>query len=78
MRSKSTEKAELLCEASGVKLGQLLTINYNWSELNIYSDSTYDLLPSFLREEPIKARHIEIEPDDIDVKDNAVFVWEIE
>lgn len=30
------KKAELLCEAFGIKLGQLLTIDYNWGELNIF------------------------------------------
>lgn len=27
------EKAQILCEASGVELGQLLTIDYNWGEV---------------------------------------------
>lgn len=35
------EKAEILCEASGVKLGELLTIDYNWGELNIISHTDY-------------------------------------
>lgn len=32
-------KAEVLCEASGKKLGELLSINYNWSELELVSNS---------------------------------------
>ena len=31
------EKADILCNAMGVKLGNLLTINYNWEEVRIYS-----------------------------------------
>ena len=35
------EKAEVLCEASDVELGDLLTIDYNWGELNIVSRTDY-------------------------------------
>ena len=72
-------KAELLCEASGVKLGQLLTIDYNWGELNIYSDTRYDMAEyCMIDAAPMMAKSIDIEPDDIDVRDTATFVWEIE
>lgn len=72
-------KAELLCEASGVKLGQLLTIDYNWGELNIYSDTRYDMAEDCMIDAaPMMAKSIDIEPDDIDVSDTATFVWEIE
>ena len=29
-------KAEILCEASGVTMGDLIAIDYNWGELDIY------------------------------------------
>lgn len=71
-------KAELLCEASGVKLGQLLTMDYNWGELNIYSDTRYDLAGDCMYDTaPMMPKFIDIEPDDIDVSDTATFVWEI-
>src|SRR5574344_1413349 len=62
-------KAELLCEASGVKLGQLLTIDYNWGELNIYSDTRYDMDECLLAAPEMGPRPIDIEPDDIEVRD---------
>lgn len=71
-------KAELLCEASDVKLGQLITIDYNWGELNIYSDTRYDMAKNSLMEASIMANSIDIEPDDIEVSDTATFVWQIE
>lgn len=46
------KKAELLCEASGVKLGQLLTIDYNWDELNIFSNTRYDMAEDCICEAP--------------------------
>lgn len=77
--ANAKRKAELLCEASGVKLGQLLTIDYNWSELNIYSDTRYNMGKySLMEAAPMMTRSIDIEPNDIDVRDTATFVWEIE
>ena len=70
------KKAELLCEASGVKLGQLLTIDYNWGELNIYSDTKYKFDGKTFKEF-LAIPSMDIEPDDIDVRDTATFVWEI-
>lgn len=71
------EKADILCEASNVELGTLLTIDYNWGELNIYSHTEYGLAEDCMAIPMIKMSEIEIEPDDIDVSDTATFVWEI-
>lgn len=73
------EKARILCEASGKKLGELVSISYNWGELNIFSHTDLDM--SCMRTIPagtasFKAMHFE--PDDISVSDTAVFVWEME
>ena len=56
----------------GVKLGKLLTINYDWSEIEIYSSAKYEKEYNVL-ESPF----YDISPDDIHVKEDAVFVWEI-
>lgn len=73
----AAQKAKILCSASGVELGELLSVNYSWSELNILSDTRCQV-PRFLRSAPAsEASHIDIEPDDIDVRDTAEFVWEI-
>lgn len=75
--ANARRKAEVLCMASGVKLGKLLTIDYNWSELDIYSRTRYDMAEDCLAM-PIGAAPVDIVPDDIDVSDTAAFVWEIE
>ena len=68
-------KAEVLCAAAGVKLGQLLDINYNWGEVELYAQTR------FSEEDCLAAccapRTIDIEPDDIQAGDTATFVWEI-
>ncbi len=81
LRSAATnakEKAELLCAASGVKLGDLTKIDYNWSEVNIHSNTSYMLADECLRgAAPMSAKSIDIAPEDIDLNDTATFVWEI-
>lgn len=71
------KKAELLCAASGVKLGRLVTIDYNWNELNLYSPTRYALAEDCMPASGAMCRTVNIEPDDISVKETATFVWEI-
>lgn len=69
------QKADILCEASGVKLGKLVMIDYNWTNINVYSASAYtmDMDCEFLA----KASVPEFEPEDIKSQDSAAFIWEI-
>jgi len=72
------EKAKILCEASNVQLGSLLSIDYNWGELNIVSKTNYVLEERCMAMPCDGLADIDIEPDDIDVSDTATFVWEIQ
>ena len=68
-------KAEVLCAATGVKLGQLLDVNYNWGEIDLYAQTKYsagDCLAA-----TCAPCDIEIDPDDIQAGDSVTFVWEI-
>lgn len=57
-------------------MGDLIAIDYNWGELDIYSHTHYDCCEDAIP--PMMAcKSIDIEPDDIDVSDTATFVWEI-
>lgn len=67
-------KAEILCAASGVKLGELIEVNYNWGEVNIVSASAYAANSGgMLRGASVP----EFEPDEIKSEDSATLVWEI-
>ncbi|MCI5913759.1 MAG: SIMPL domain-containing protein [Christensenella sp.] len=68
--------AEILCEASNEKLGRLVAIDYNWAELNICSETRYSMADNCLAA-PMRAKSIEIEPDEIDTRDTVTFVWEL-
>ncbi len=66
------EKAETLCAASGVKMGELLSIDYNWSDINVFSASSYAAAG-----EAVRGITPEFEPEDIKAQDTAAFVWAI-
>lgn len=70
------EKAEILCSASGVKLGELVSIDYNWGEIDLYSDTNYEVGDRFMAKAACLS-NIDIQPDDIKTTDTATLVWEI-
>ncbi|MCI5837955.1 MAG: SIMPL domain-containing protein [Christensenellaceae bacterium] len=71
------EKAEILCDASGVKLGALASVDYSWGEVNVYSETDYSVDRACMLKAASGIANIDIEPDDIKVNDSATFVWEI-
>lgn len=70
-------KAGILAKASGVTLGDLVSIDYNWGELHLFSPTQYDMEDACMRMASAAPTSIEIEPDDIEVSDSVTFVWEI-
>lgn len=72
------KKAETLCVASGASLGKLVTIDYDWSDIHIFSKADLKMentcgiaLPTAV------LPPVDIQPNDINVSDTATFVWEI-
>lgn len=68
-------KAEILCAASGSKLGELLSIDYNWGELHLYSATDYDVEGKCMMLGA--ADDMDIEPEEIKARDTATFEWAI-
>ncbi len=71
------EKAQILCEAAGVTLGELLNIDYNWGEINVVSHTNYMIENRCMAMPMGGLADMELQPDDINVSDTATFVWEI-
>lgn len=71
--SNAKRKAELLCKASGVRLGKLLKISYDRSDMNFVSQARFSMDMNCLRAE---AKAVSITPDDIKLTDCAEFEWE--
>lgn len=71
------EKAKILCAASNVKLGELVSISYNWGEINVCSDTNYKMEGAQVGAAKAFMTNIDIVPDDVKFDDSATFVWEI-
>ncbi|MSA99317.1 DUF541 domain-containing protein [Finegoldia sp. BIOML-A3] len=70
----STTKAKVLAKASGVKLKEILNIDYSWGEIDIYSSPMDDLMVC----KAASSYDIDIEADEIDVQDTVTVTWAIE
>ena len=76
-------RAEVLCAASGCRLGELQKIDYDLNHLNFHSETVMemeDCTAPLMANGAMKARRSfgsALRPQDIDLRDTAVFVWEI-
>ena len=70
-------KAEILCAASGVTLGQLQRIEYNWSEPAAYSRTAVsaDRMAMPMMKNAFRAERA---PEEIELSDSAAFIWELD
>lgn len=69
-------KAEILCDASGVELGALLSVDYNCGKSDLASATNYRMAAECMKMSEL-SRGVDIEPDDIEISDTVTFVWEI-
>lgn len=67
------ENAAVLAEAAGLKLGKILRIDYNWSEIRVHHEESLYLMEST----PMLAPDAGINPKDIKSGDTVTLVYEI-
>lgn len=72
----SKEKALVIAKASNVQLGDILSIDYSWGELDIYADP-FNSKRMILDENCSTSYELDINVDDIDVSDTITVVWNI-
>ncbi len=65
-------KAEILCAASGVKLGRLIDINYSWDDSRAQETIVYGECAS------VDRNAFDLQPEDLTASDSVDFLWEIE
>ena len=63
-------KAEVLCNASGVKLDNIISIEYSFGDMNLVSSTHMEV-------RTLSATDFSLTPDDITVSDSVTFVWGI-
>ncbi len=73
----SKAKAEVLAKAAGVKLREIVTVDYSWGEMEIYSRPMNKMAVCEDAAE-VPAFGLSIEADDIKVEDTVTVVWRIE
>ncbi len=78
-------RAEVLCAAAGKALGELQRIDYDVTRLNFQSETIMDVAAEcampMMANGGMKAKRgfgAALRPQDIDLTDTAVFVWEIQ
>ena len=71
----ATEKAKIMAESAGCKLGNVISITYGAQELHIYSEARN----IHSNEEAMKcdSNSLDISPDDLCVSDNVKVEWEL-
>ena len=77
----SGKKAKILSEAAGTKLGDIVSIDYSWGQVEFVSRPVDTLgldLPDVAEDEYISSIDVDIEPDDIDVSDTVTVIWSLQ
>lgn len=73
-------KANVLSKAAGVKLKEIVSIDYTWGEIDLVTRPVNELMLRECRMAPTECDggiDLDIEADDIDISDTVTVVWEI-
>jgi uncharacterized protein YggE len=74
----ATSKAGVLAKASQVTLGEIISIDYNWAEHHFYSETDMAVGGAVPRGMALRGASMDIEPEDIDVRDTVAVTWAIQ
>ena len=76
----SRRKAVLLTEAAGVRLGQIVNIDYSWTDVTfgVQPMNEMKLLRSAKEEASVADFAAQLEPEEIRAEDTVTVIWEIE
>lgn len=69
------KKAIIISKAAGVKLGEIINIDYSWSDINIYHKDNVIYESMDCCESSIEA--IDLEAEDLSTSDTVTVTWEI-
>ena len=74
--ANAAEKARVLASAAGVSLGEIISIDYSFGNLPLFSRTSYEIADQCISNAP-KMMGIAVAPDDIEVSDSVTMTWEI-
>ena len=77
--SDSRAKAEVICQAAGVQLLAIESIDYSWGQINLEVSPMRDsVIAEKCMSLPTASYDMDIEPDDISIRDTVTVIWEIQ
>lgn len=68
------QKARVLCEEAEVELGAVLSITYDWKEVELYAQPVFSSARLLMEE---SAASMDLEPQEVENSDTVTVVWEI-
>ena len=71
----ATEKAQIMAQAAGCKLGSVLNIHYGYREIHVYSEARN--IHSNSEAMACDSNSLDISPDDLAMSDNVKVEWEL-
>ena len=74
LTKEAKHRARLLAKDNGVKISQLVDIDYSFSDTDFYSPAAFGLCKSNM----VENASIDINPQDITISATGKFVWEIQ
>jgi uncharacterized protein YggE len=69
-------QATILAETSGCGLGELVSIDYSWSKVNVYANTGFELREASMLTSSVMDQ--DFEPEDVKASDTVTFVWMIQ
>lgn len=73
----SKKNAEILCDATGVKLGNLISVRYDIDNMSFVSSTSYRMDRNCMLSASADGCSIDINPENIELSENVEFEWEI-
>lgn len=73
----SRKNAEILCDATGVKLGNLISVRYDIDNMSFLSPTSYRMDRNCMLSASADGCSIDINPENIELSENVEFEWEI-
>ena len=67
-------KAEIIAGAAAFRLGDIISVDYSWSDVHFHSSTQFGLRFEKMN---VSSMDIDIQPDDINVNDTVTIIWEI-
>lgn len=74
--ANAKKKAQILADASGVGLGELVSVDYSLGEKDLHSPTNYRMDAKCMAFG--NAVNMDIVPEDVRIRDTVTFVWSIE